>query len=395
MSLLDRNILVAVGGGIAAFKSVVLVRELRRRGARVRVAMTPSARHFVGPMTFAGITGEPAAVDLWDPAYPGEVHVELSEWAHAIVVAPATANLMARAVAGMADDVVLATLSCADCPVFFVPAMHERMWGAAATQRNAHRLREDGVRFIGPVQGELASGQQGWGRMSEPADIVEALESQLGPHDLRGLRILISAGPTVEDLDPVRFLSNRSSGRMGYALARRAAARGAETVLVSGPVSLATPYGVERVDVRSARDMHHAVLDRMQRVDAIVMTAAVSDYRPVQEADQKLKKGPGEMRLELVKNPDILADLGHRRQGHRPLLVGFAVETHDLLGYARRKLEEKRVDFVVANEAAVGFGREDTQATLVDAQGEQSLPPMTKLQLSDRILERIAELLEG
>jgi phosphopantothenoylcysteine decarboxylase/phosphopantothenate--cysteine ligase len=394
MGLPGKRVVVGVGGGIAAFKAALLVRELLRRGAQVRVAMTASATRFIGPATFTGLTGTPALVDLWDPNHAGEVHVELGHWAEAMVVAPATANLLARAAAGMANDAVLCTLACTACPVLYAPAMHERMWLAAATQRNAQTLRQDGALLVGPLHGALASGQAGWGRMAEPDAIVDALETALTVRrDWVGRTVLISAGPTLEDIDPVRFISNRSSGRMGFALANAARERGAHVVLVCGPTSVPPPAGVETVHVRSAREMQDAIERALPRADAVVMTAAVADYRPVQAADAKIKKKSDRMALELVRNPDILAELGARRSGKRPVLVGFAMETHDLAGYARRKLVEKKCDLIVANEAAVGFGRDDTQATLVGPEGDEPLPPMTKTELAQRILERVVALL--
>ncbi len=396
MTLRGKRIVVGIGGGIAAFKAVELVRELGRRGAEVRVVLTPSGARFVGAITFAGLTGRPAVTDLWDPAYTGEVHVDLGGWADALVVAPATANLLARAASGMADDALLTTVSCMSGPVLYAPAMHTRMWRRPATRRNVARLREDGAAFVGPVEGPLANGETGEGRMSEPEAIADALEALVGgPGDLAGAHVLVSAGPTVEDLDPVRYLGNRSSGRMGYALAERAAARGARVTLVSGPVSLEAPAGVERVSVRSALEMREALVSRLDGADAVVMAAAVADYRPATRHDDKIKKQDGPVTLELVRNPDILAELGARRAGRRPVLVGFAVETQDLVAYARGKLESKKCDLVVANDARVGFGGDDNQAILVDGAGEDSLPPLSKRALADRILDRVRTLLQA
>jgi phosphopantothenoylcysteine decarboxylase / phosphopantothenate---cysteine ligase len=389
MGLAGKKIVVGVGGGIAAFKAVVLVRELQRRGADVRVVMTPSALRFIGAATFTGLTGKPAVTDLWDPSYPGEVHVELGSDADAIVVAPATANLLARAASGMADDALLATLSCAGCPVLFAPAMHENMWLAAATQRNARQLEQDGAVLVGPVAGALASGEQGMGRMAEPEAIADAVERVLAPRsDLAGKRVLISAGPTLEDIDPVRYISNRSSGRMGFALATTALERGAQVTLVCGPTSGKPPAGVELVAVRSAREMLAAIMERQAGVDVVVMNAAVADYRPAEAATAKIKKSQERMTVELVKNPDILAELGAGRQGKRPLLIGFAMETNDLARYARKKLVDKRCDLIVANEATVA-GSDETQVILVGHDGDVPLPPMTKTELADKIWDRV------
>jgi phosphopantothenoylcysteine decarboxylase / phosphopantothenate---cysteine ligase len=393
MSLRDRQIVVGVAGGIAAFKAVELVRELQRRGARVRVAMTRTATRFVGPVTFTGLTGTPPVIDIWDASYAGEVHVELAAWAHALVVAPATANLLARAAYGFADDAVLATLRCSAAKVFYAPAMHHRMWSSPATARAVALLKQDGAIVIGPVHGQLASGEEGLGRMSEPSDIAAVVEASLAGQalDLAGLHVLVSAGPTLEDLDPVRYLSNRSSGRMGYALAERGFARGARVTLVSGPVQIPPPQGCEVIAVRSALQMHEAITKRREQVDAIVMTAAVADYRPKAHHEHKLKKRDT-LTLEFVKNPDILAELGSTRTGARPVLVGFALETQNVLGYARDKLVKKRVDLVVANHASDGLGGDDNVATLVDAHGDEALGALSKRALADRIWDRVLAL---
>jgi phosphopantothenoylcysteine decarboxylase/phosphopantothenate--cysteine ligase len=383
-----------VGGGIAAYKAVLLVRALVKAGAEVRVVMTEAATRFVGAVTFTGITGHPAVVDLWDPQYAGEIHVELGAWADAVVVAPATANLLARAAHGLADDAVLATVSCAKGVVFYAPAMHTRMWRQPANARNVAQLEADGARMVGPVSGPLASGDVGQGRMAEPEDIAEAVARALGDGgDLKGKRILVSAGPTHEDLDPVRFLGNRSTGKMGYALAERARARGAHVILVTGPVRLAPPEGVEIVGIRSARDLEAAVVPRMDSVDAIIMAAAVADYRPAERSESKIKKRDGELSLVLVRNPDVLKALGERRKSGRPILVGFAVETDNLAHAAREKLREKRCDLIVANLASVGFGGEDNEVILVDATGDTALPRATKGVIADRILDRVRDLL--
>lgn len=394
MALQGKRIVVGLGGGIAAFKAVQLVRELMRRGAEVRVVMTEAATRFVGPITFAGLTGRPPVTDLWAEDYAGEVHVELGEWADAIVIAPATMNLMARATGGQANDAVLATLACARGEVFFVPAMHRRMWSHPATQSNVRVLTERGAVVLGPVSGPLANGEVGEGRMLEPDDIADAVESHLTySNDLAGTRVMITAGPTHEDLDPVRYLGNRSSGRMGYAIAAQALRRGAEVTLVSGPVQLPVPAGAEVVSVRSAQEMHEAVMSRFERFDVVIMAAAVADYRPVQRAAQKIKKGSG-LKLELVRNPDILADVGAKRVLQPSVLVGFALETENLEQAARDKLERKAADLIVANEASVGLGGDSNRATLVDATSANPLPDMSKRALADQILDRVRTLLK-
>ena len=392
MSLQGQRIVVGLGGGIAAFKSVGLVRELMRRGAEVRVVMTEAATRFVGPITFAGLTGKPPVTDLWAEDYAGEVHVEVGEWADAIVVAPATMNLMARAASGQANDALLATLACARGPVFFAPAMHQRMWSHPATRANVTTLRERGAIIVGPVTGALANGEIGEGRMSEPEDIAEAIESHLSrADDLRGARILITAGPTHEDLDPVRFLGNRSTGRMGYAIAKKALRRGAEVTLVSGPVHLPAPVGAHLVQVRSAAEMHQAVMACFDEHDVVIMAAAVADYRPGKREAKKIKKG-GVLKLELVRNPDILADVGEKRATRPSVLVGFALETEQLEQAARDKLERKGADLIVANEAGASLGRETNRVMLVDQSSAVQLPEMSKDALADQILDRVRAL---
>lgn len=398
MSVRDKNIVVAVSGGIAAFKAVELVRELGRRGASVRVILTPNAARFVGPVTFTGLTGEPARTNLWDASYPGEMHVVLAEWADAIVVAPATANLLARAAHGIADDLVTATLSCADSPVLLAPAMHERMWRRPATQRALAQLEQDGVRTIGPTVGKLANGQTGHGRMAEPNEIADALERAFqSSTELANTTVVVSAGPTLEDLDPVRFLSNRSSGKMGYAIAEVARERGAHVVLVSGPTQLAPPAGVELVSVRSALDMQKAIERTLPRADVVIMTAAVADYRAATTSPQKLKKKGDTLTIELVKNPDILAQLGAQRASQkrkRPVLIGFAMETQDLANYGRTKLTGKKVDMIVANEAGVAFGSDHNQATFITHAGDEALAAMPKRELAGLILDRARGFLD-
>lgn len=400
--LSGRRIVLAIGGGIAAYKSAVLARELGRRGAEVRVVMTPAASRFLGPVTLTGLTGAPPVVDLWDARHAGEIHVELAAWADAIVVAPATADLIARIAAGIADDAVTATLLSSDRPLLVAPAMHHRMWKHPATRRNVARLREDGAHLVGPEVGPLASGDTGIGRMAEPESIADALEvifAQTG-RDLAGRTVLVSAGPTHEAIDPVRFVGNRSSGKMGYAIAERARDRGARTILVSGPVALAPPHGVEVERIRTALELQAAIERRAADVDAIVMAAAVADFRPGEVSDQKLKKLDGEesRTLTLVRNPDVLAGLGAARatRGDRaPMLIGFAVETDDLAAAARRKLESKKVDLIVANHASVAFEGDDNEAILVGPEGDEPTGVLSKHALADRILDRVRDRLAG
>lgn len=390
-----RRIVLGITGGIAAYKAAYLARELLARGHEVRVAMTASASRFIGPVTLTGLVGRPPALDLWDPKYPGEIHVELATWAEALVVAPATANMLARLANGLAEDVISATALCFDGPVLVAPAMHHRMWAHPATRENVARLVARGVRLAGPVVGKLASGEEGLGRMSEPLAIADALDALLAPpRDLVGLRLLVSAGPTFEALDPVRFLGNRSSGRMGFALVERAVARGADVTLVRGPVALPDPAGARSVHVRSALEMQAAIESRFDDVDAIIMAAAVADFRPRDVAVDKIKKRDGvdAPTIELVRNPDILAGLGARRgAAAAPYLVGFAVETRDLVEAARSKRSRKRVDLVVANHASVAFEGDDNEAILVEADRETETGRVTKRALADRILDMVRD----
>ncbi|MFO0603218.1 MAG: bifunctional phosphopantothenoylcysteine decarboxylase/phosphopantothenate--cysteine ligase CoaBC [Polyangiales bacterium] len=394
--LRGREALLVVGGGIAAYKSATLARELLRLGASVETVLTPAAQRFVTGVTFAGITGRPARTELWDPSFPGELHIELTRRADLVVVAPATADLLARMAAGLADDLATTCLLAAKGEVFVAPAMHPRMWEHPATQAAVGTLRARGVRVVGPDTGPLASGEVGIGRMTEPEAIARAVAEHFARGaDLAGLRVLVSAGGTHEAIDPVRFIGNRSSGRMGFALAERARARGAAVTLVTGPVSLPTPAGVEVVRVRSALEMRDAVSPRADAHDVVVMAAAVADYRPAEAAPEKIKKTAGELVIRLVKNPDILAELGEARAaaGRRlPVLVGFAVETGDLIAYARAKLSRKGCDLVVANLAEDGFEGSDNRVTLVRADGEDALPRMEKTAVADRILDAARDL---
>jgi len=395
-----RTIALCVTGSIAAYKSVELARLLVKAGAKVLPVMTASATRFLGAVTLAGITGEAVATDMWDAGFAGEMHVRLAERADLVVIVPATADVLSRLAHGRADDLVTALALCARGPVLAAPAMHPRMWDHPATQRNVAELAaQKRVTLVGPVSGEVASGDVGHGRMAEPEAIAAAIATALSPRDLAGLRVVVTAGPTLEDVDPVRFLGNRSTGKMGFAIAERAAARGAEVTLVAGPVSLPTPHGVKRVDVRGAVTMRQALWQAMgldlSRADALVMAAAVADHRPAETSATKIKKGDERVTLELVKNPDLLAEVGAARAGKRPVLVGFALETERgeaLVAYARRKLKDKRVDLVVANEASESFGREDNVATLVGADEAQSLPSMSKLSLADVVLEKVRAL---
>jgi phosphopantothenoylcysteine decarboxylase/phosphopantothenate--cysteine ligase len=403
MALAGRTIALAVTGSVAAYKAAIVARLLVLAGARVLPVMTSSAAKFIGPVTLSGICGEAVASDMWDPAFAGELHVALADQADAVLIAPATADVLARLAEGRADDLVTALALCArEVPVLAAPAMHPRMWSHPAMQANVRELARQGrVSLVGPESGAVASGDVGMGRMSEPQAIVDALDAMLSPRDLEGVRVVVSAGPTLEDLDPVRFLGNRSSGKMGFAVAERAAARGARVTLVAGPVSLATPRGVTRVDVRGALAMQAALADALgpglASADALVMAAAVADYRPAETSETKLKKEGDTASIALVRNPDLLAEIGGAR-GDRPspVLVGFALETQrgeGLVAYARGKLASKRCDFIVANEARDALGGDDNRATIVTAAGAIPLAPMTKRALADAILDRVRDSL--
>ncbi len=379
------DVLLGVTGSIAAYKAVEIARLFIKQQRNVQVLMTPSARRFVGAATFAGITGREVYTELF--ASSGELHVELAQRAQRILVAPATADVLARFATGRADDLLTATLLCSDGPITLAPAMHPRMWQHPATQHNVRLLRERGVDFVGPAHGAVASGDVGWGRLAEPADIVAALSDH---GSLAGRRLVVSAGPTLEDIDPVRFIGNRSSGKMGFAIAARAAARGAEVDLICGPVTLPTPPGVRRTDVRTALQMQSALRERLQHpADAVIMAAAVGDYRAASVSPSKLKRD-GAATLELVENPDIISGLAKEQYARRPLFIAFAVETGDdsqIESYARDKLQKKGVDAVVANAASEAFGKDDNRAQLITASSHTSLPTMSKARLADAILD--------
>jgi len=392
--LADKTVALCVTGSIAAYKAPIVARLLRKEGARVVPVMSSGAEKFLGAATLSGLTGQEVVKDMFASA--GEVHVALGAEADAVVVVPATADVLARLAQGRADDLVTALVLCAKGRVLAAPAMHPRMWKNPATQRNVKELARLGrVELVGPVLGEVASGDEGPGRMAEPEAIVAAVVLALTPKDLEGLTIVVTAGPTIEDMDPVRFLGNRSTGKMGFAVAERAAARGARVTLVAGPVSLPTPPRVERLDVRSALEMQ-AALGKLGACDAIVMAAAVADYRFAETSVTKVKKGGDTASMELVKNPDLLAAIGAARKGVRPVLVGFALETGtraQVVAEARRKLREKKVDVVVANEARVAFGGDDNEISFVTENRDERLPRASKIDLADALLDRIKSLL--
>ncbi|MFD0725102.1 bifunctional phosphopantothenoylcysteine decarboxylase/phosphopantothenate--cysteine ligase CoaBC [Lysobacter brunescens] len=396
-SLAGRRILLCVCGGIAAYKSVELVRRLREAGAEVQVAMTENAQRFIGAASLQAVSGVPVRGSLWDEAAEAAMgHIELARWADAVLVAPATADVLARLAHGMADDLVTTLCLATTAPLFVAPAMNNRMWLHPATLANLATLRARGVSVIGPESGSQACGEIGPGRLSEPPAIVEVLAASLssGP-DLAGCRILISAGPTYEDLDPVRFIGNRSSGKMGFAIAASAARRGAQVVLVAGPVSMPTPPGVRRINVRSAAEMHDAVLGSLP-ADVYIGAAAVADYTAREIQSQKIKKsdqpdGGDTLTIELVRTRDVLAEVAAHAQRPR-VVVGFAAETHDVEHYARDKLVRKQLDMIAANQvgcAGSGFESDDNALTVIDAERVHSLGSAPKTVLADALLDLI------
>lgn len=394
MSLAQRRILLGVSGGIAAYKSCELVRRLRDLGAEVRVVMTEGATRFVSPTTFQALSGQPVRVSLWDAQAEAAMgHIELARWAERILVAPASADLLARLAHGLADDLLTTLCLASAAPLYLAPAMNQQMWAHPAVQENLATLRRHGAHMLGPAAGDQACGDVGSGRMLEPHELRDALAASFGEPLLAGLRVLVSAGPTYEDIDPVRFIGNRSSGKMGFAVAAAAAQAGAEVSLVAGPVSLATPPGVaQRIDVRSAAQMHAAVLAAAAAADIYIGAAAVGDYRPQEVAAQKLKKRDGdELVLRLAENPDILASLS--AQTAHPFLVGFAAETHDVASYAQGKLRHKGLDMIAANQVGGGLGFEatDNALTLYWADGAVELPRAEKSELARQLVAHVAE----
>ena len=393
--LKDRNIVLGVTGGIAAYKSAELVRELVRAGAKVQVVMTRSAQAFVTPLTFQTLSGNPVITELFSLVEESEIgHISLADKAEVLVIAPATANIIGKIAGGIADDMLTTIVMATKAPVLVAPAMNVHMWENASCQENIQKLRSRGVRFIDPESGELACGYEGKGRLAEVSAIVEEIRAILSPQDFARETVLITAGPTEESIDPVRFITNRSSGKMGFALAYAALRRGAEVILISGPTALPPPPRAQWIRVRSTAQMREAVLTNLKNASILMMAAAVSDYRPRQMAAGKIKKSEAEMVLALERNPDILSEAGEQKD-HR-ILVGFAAETENLLQNARRKLEEKNLDLIVANDVTLpgaGFEVDTNIVKFLDRSRKvEELPLMTKEELADRILDRVAQL---
>ncbi len=404
------RVLLIIGGGIAAYKSLELIRLLKRRGIAVTPLLTEAGKRFVTPMSAAALAGEKVHDDLFSLTDEVEMgHIELSRAVDLIVVAPATADLMARAAAGMASDLATTVLLATDKPVLMAPAMNVRMWEHPATRRNLERLKADGVRFVGPEEGDMACGEYGMGRMAEPQALLEAILDMLpaaatqagftgGPAlpegPLSGAKVLVTAGPTHEPLDAVRYIANRSSGRQGYALAEAARDLGARVILVSGPVNLPVPEGIEVIPVETAREMLRAVRDELP-ADIAVFAAAVADWRVENAAAGKMKKEQGTPRLKLVPNPDILATVAGMEEGRPTIVVGFAAETDDIIENARRKLQAKRADIIVANDVSPQqgvFGGTKNTVHLITVEGVESWPRMDKRQVAERLMERLARM---
>lgn len=392
MELQGKRIVLGVTGGIAAYKAAELVRLLGKQGADVQVAMTEGATHFVTTTTFQALSGKPVFTDQWDARMPNAMaHIDLSRQADLILVAPASADFLARIVHGLADDLLATMVLARDCPLLVAPAMNRQMWENPATQRNVAQLKADGIQVLGPASGEQACGEVGAGRMLEPADILEEVIASFSPKLLLGKKVLITAGPTFEAIDPVRGITNLSSGRMGYAVARAARQAGASVTLVSGPVGLLPPQGVDRINVRSALEMHAAVMAEATAADIFIAVAAVADYRVASAAEHKLKKDTGGIpALELIENPDILAEVAALPDG--PFCVGFAAESRNLEEYAQAKRRKKNVPLIAGNLIQEGFGGEDNRLVLFDDAGVHPLTPAPKALLARQLIEHIANL---
>ncbi|WCE29831.1 bifunctional phosphopantothenoylcysteine decarboxylase/phosphopantothenate--cysteine ligase CoaBC [Vibrio sp. SCSIO 43137] len=396
-SLAGKKILLGISGGIAAYKCAELTRRLIERGAQVQVVMTKAAKEFITPLTMQAVSGRPVSDSLLDPAAEASMgHIELAKWADLVLIAPATADLIARMAAGMGNDLVSTAVLATEAPVAVAPAMNQQMYANVATQENIATLQRRGFSIWGPAAGEQACGDIGMGRMLEPMQLVEKCEAFFQPKILQGKKVLITAGPTREAIDPVRFISNHSSGKMGYSLAQVAQQLGAEVTLVSGPVALSSPENTTRINVESAEEMHKQVMNKAAESDIFIACAAVADYRPCSVADQKIKKtdDSDSMTISMVKNPDIVASVAKLEQG-RPFTVGFAAETQDVEKYARNKLVKKNLDLICANDVSVegqGFNSSNNAMTLFWPEGELNLPLNSKDKIAGEILAQIARL---
>lgn len=398
MGLLDEKFIVlGVTGGIAAYRTCELARMLVKDGAEVQAVLTEAAAEMVGPVTFQALTGRPAEVGRGgNLAAAGMAHIDLGRRADLIAIAPATANTLAKISWGMADNLLSTTVLSSTCPVILAPAMNTRMWNNPLTRENVERLqRLERMILVGPGTGSLACGEEGPGRMEEPAVIFEAVRTVLSEKDLRGKRVLVTAGPTREPLDPVRYLSNRSSGKMGYALAAAAVRRGAKVTLISGPTGLEAPWGSKLVEVETAAEMGRAVVKHLAKCDLLLMAAAVADFAPQKTAGKKVKKGKADPKISLKPTTDILSQVGKKKQ--KCLLIGFAAETGNPLAEARRKLKAKKLDLVVANDVSLpdaGFDVDTNRVHLVDSKGAKKLPLLSKEEVAERILDRVEKMLK-
>ena len=389
---MGRRILLGVTGGVAAYKSAVLLRLLVKAGADVSVVMTESARGFITPAQLQALAGKPVYTDMWDARIPDNMaHIELSRDREQIVIAPATADFMAKLAHGLADDLLSTLCLARDCPLMIAPAMNRQMWENAATRRNVATLERDGIVLAGPDAGEQACREVGMGRMLEPDEIVARIAGMFAPRVLAGKRVLVTAGPTFEPIDTVRGITNKSSGKMGYAVAQAAEEAGAEVILVSGATALAAPAGVRRIDVVTASDMHGAVMRNIAGVDIFIGVAAVADYHVANRADHKIKKSNQKLRIELAENPDILAEVA--RLAPAPFCVGFAAETENLREYAQAKRRKKGIPLLAANMAQEAFGRDDNALTLFDDQGEHLLVRASKTIIARQLVAHIARIL--
>jgi phosphopantothenoylcysteine decarboxylase/phosphopantothenate--cysteine ligase len=392
MKLKDKRILLGITGGIAAYKAAVLCRMFVKAGADVQVVMTEAACRLVTPVTMQALSGKPVFTDMWDGRVADNMgHIELSRDREIVVVAPATADFLAKVANGLADDLLSTLCLARECPLALAPAMNRQMWDNPATQRNVARLRADGVTILGPASGDQACREVGMGRMVEPEEIFAAVGAALGPKPLAGKRVLVTAGPTFEPIDTVRGITNLSSGKMGFAVAQAAAEAGAKVTLVSGPVSLPTPPGVERQDVLTAREMYDAALARAKEADVFVGVAAVGDYHVANRKGHKIKRTEGIPTIELAENPDILAAVA--ALARPPFCVGFAAETENLREHAQAKRKRKRIPLLAANLAQEAFGRDDNALTLFDDQGEKLLPRAPKIVLARQLVAHIAQML--
>jgi phosphopantothenoylcysteine decarboxylase/phosphopantothenate--cysteine ligase len=397
MSIINKNILLGVTGGIAAYKTPDLVRKLTSQGANVRVVLTSSAKEFVSPLALQAVSGNPVSDDLLDrDAEAAMGHIELAKWADILLIAPATANFIAKLSHGLADDLLSTLCLATAAPIFVAPAMNQQMWHAAATQENLAILQKRNIKLLGPASGEQACGDVGLGRMFEPQDIVALLNQGLPEPLLAGKTVMITAGPTREALDPVRYISNHSSGKMGYAIAQAALNMGAKVILVSGPTHLMAPVNVTTIQVTSAAQMHQQVMEQVKHCDVFVACAAVADYRPMQNNSQKIKKNEQELTLTFVKNPDILSDVAHLPQP--PFTLGFAAETQNVREYALSKLHAKKLNMIAANDvsdSSIGFNSENNALSVFWPQGEQILAMADKQQLALQLMQLVAEQLKS